>query len=493
MARKKQSTVRRRSIKKQQATTAARKNKTIIKEIFKWIASDDELFAKDRFHGNIKWKPEQLVVQALIWSWQETKNVTDAFAQTLEICEELGMENVAKSYTSMMNGLDRYQEIFKLRLRQRLQELAKAVAGRFWRDGDWGLIGFDGSRATTPRSVSNEKAFCAANYGKGTTAKYRKKKSKGMRRKQNKKNKPHPQTPQAWITMMWHMRLRLPWTWRLGPSNSSERGHVKEMLEHEDFPENTLFCGDAGFVGYPLWSSIIAAGQNFLVRIGGNVNLLSETADIKRAGGGIVFCWPKGQMNSGAAPLRLRLVKVKIGKTKIWLLTSVLDTEKLSKKQLVRYYKMRWGVEVEFRGLKQTIDKHKLRCRNSDRVIVELDWSIRAMAVAELIALREQIPNEETETSEDGPSYDTKDRSLANTMRALRKCMRNLHKYKIPNDNLLHQLSCAIVQKYNNHTDKRARYRPKNPDKKPLGDPGVRKMNANEKEKLKKLIENLAA
>jgi len=45
---------------------------------------------------------------------------------------------------------------------------------------------------------------------------------------------------------MWHMGLRLPWTWRLGPSNSSERGHVMEMLEKEEFPENTLFCGDAG-------------------------------------------------------------------------------------------------------------------------------------------------------------------------------------------------------------------------------------------------------
>lgn len=52
--------------------------------------------------------------------------------------------------------------------------------------------------------------------------------------------------------MMWHMGLRLPWTWRLGPSNSSERGHVMEMLQQEEFPENTLFCGDAGFVGYPL-------------------------------------------------------------------------------------------------------------------------------------------------------------------------------------------------------------------------------------------------
>ena len=175
--------------------------------------------------------------------------------------------------------------------------------------------------------------------------------------------------------MIWHMNLRLPWTWRLGPSNSSERGHVMEILEQEQFPEDTLFCGDAGFIGYDFWRAILAAEANFLVRVGGNVNLLSEKADIKRLGGGIVLCWPKGKMKSGAAPLRLRLVKVKIGKTTMWMLTSILEPKKLPKKKIIRYYKMRWGVEVEYRGLKQTIDKRNLRCRNSDRVYVELDWS----------------------------------------------------------------------------------------------------------------------
>lgn len=291
--------------------------------------------------------------------------------------------------------------------------------------------------------------------------------------------------------MMWHMGLRLPWTWRLGPSNSSERGHVMEILEKEKFPKKTLFCGDAGFIGYPLWNAILAAGGDFLVRVGANVNLLSKTADIKKRGGGLVLCWPKDKMNSGAKPLRLRLVQVKIGKTKMWLLTSVLNPKDLSRKKSVQFYKMRWGIEIEFRGLKQTIDKHKLRCRNSDRVLVELDWSIRAMAVAELIALREQIAKEQEALEED--AYDPKDRSLANTMRALRQCMRKLHKYPNPSDELLHQLSQASVQKYENHTDKKARYRPKNPDKKPLGDPNVRKMSAKEYQRLKIISQNLAA
>ncbi len=268
-----------------------------------------------------------------------------------------------------------------------------------------------------------------------------------------------------------------------------------KMLEKEEFPENTLFCGDAGFVGYPLWNAIATAGQDFLIRVGANVNLLSETADIKKRGGGIVLCWPKGQMNSGSPPLRLRLIQVKVGKTKMWMLTSVLDHKKLTKRKIIRYYEMRWGIEVEFRGLKQTIDKHKLRCRNSDRLLVELDWSIRAMAIAELIALREQLPDESKADSgtHDPKAYDPKDRSLANTMRALRQCMRNQEKYPKPGDGILDQLGRAFVERYDNGTDKRARYRPKNPDKKPLGDPRIRKLNKEEREILRKIGGNIAA
>ena len=488
MSRRKQSN---RIHKQRRRESQRRKNKAIFHALLGWLIPEGELFTKDRFHGNIKWTPEQLAQQAMIWALQDTRNVTDAFAMTSEACEDLKIEKGAKTYTAFINAIDRYQEVFSLRLRSHFQGLAEEAAGRFWRDRGWVLMGFDGSRATTPRTVSNEKEFCAPNYGKGKTAKYRKKKTKGIRGRKSEKSE--PQAPQVWITMMWHMSLRLPWTWRLGPSNSSERGHVMEILEQEEFPENTLFCGDAGFVGYDFWKAILDADGHFLVRVGGNVSLLSETADIKKLAGGIVLCWPKGKMDSGAEPLRLRLVKVKIGKTMMWMLTSVLDPKKLPKKKIIQFYKMRWGVEVEFRGLKQTIDKRNLRCRNSDRVYVELDWSIRAMAFVELIALREQIPKEHENQTQVEPIYDTKDRSLANTIRAVRKCMRNLNKYADASSGLLFELSGALVQKYNNGTDKRARYRPKNPDKKPLGEPKVRKLTREEREKLRKINEQIAA
>jgi hypothetical protein len=479
------------SLKKRRAKHAREKNKKVLVQFVNWLVVARQLFAKVALHGNIKWKPEEIAVQALIWSWMETNNVTDAFDETLEICADLGLKNAAKTYATFMNALTRYQAMFSDTLREHFQSRAEQAGGRFFHSDDWVLMGFDGSRATAPRTVSNEKAFCAPNYGKGVRAKYGKKKSKGMRRKRISQNKTEPQAPQVWITLIWHMGLRLPWTWRLGPSNSSERDHVKEILQQEVFPENTLFCGDAGFVGYPLWSSILNVGGDFLVRVGANVKLLSKQADVKKQGDGIVLCWPKGRMNSGDPPIRLRLVKVKVGKTNMWMLTSVLNRKQFSKKQIVRYYKMRWGIEVEFRGLKQTIDKRKLRSRNSERLLVELDWSIRGMAIAELAATREQVEAARKQKSTD--TYNPKDRSLAETVRALRKCMKNRNKTSAPNDGLLDHLAKAIVQRYENKTDKRARYRPKNPNKKPLGDPEVRIINDEQREKLRQYTQNIAA
>jgi hypothetical protein len=458
--------------------------------LLQWVLPEGELFSQDEFHGNVRWSPDQLAAQALIWSWQETKQVTDAFTHAHEVCDELGLRETARSYTSLMNALERYDHLWMQRMRDRCQTLAQEVGGRFFRTDGWVLIGFDGSRATAPRTISNEQAFCAPHYGRGKRARHGKKKSKGMRRKRNKQHPPHPQEPQAWITMMWHMGLRLPWTWRLGPSHSSERDHVKEILAAEDFPKNTLFCGDAGFTGYPLWQAILQAKGHFVVRVGGNVNLLSEHADVKKLGGGIVLCWPKGKVESGEPPLRLRLAQVRVGKTKMWLLTSVLDARRLTRRQLVRVYKMRWGIEVEFRGLKQTIDKNQLRCRNSDRVLVELNWSLCAMTVAELLALREQLTQRERRPCHQN---DPQDRSLANTMRALRKAMRNLRTPCNPGDNLLQNLARAKVQRYRNRTDKRARYRPANPDKKTLGEPQLRKINTRERDRLTTHNQHIAA
>jgi hypothetical protein len=465
-------------------------NKNSLLKLWEWFFPAG-IFAKIVFHGNTKWVPTQLVILAFCWTWSDARCLTDAFVEAAESgCSLFGLPTL-RTYQGFIRALVKWSPVLISTLTSVLRQRMEEIGGRFWRKGGWVPIAFDGSRSTAPRTKSNESAYCAAGYGTGYTAKYRRKKSQGMRRKRNEKNKAQPQEPQAWITLMWHMGLRLPWSWRLGPSNSSERDHVMEMLKAEYFPENALFCGDAGFIGYPLWARILEQGHDLLVRAGANVYLQVETAPgrvIKEGRDQIVLCWPKEAQKASQPPLRLRLIHARIKKTKVWLLTSVLDRKKLTLKQAVHLYEMRWGIELEFRGLKQTLNRADLRSRNENRLRVELDWSILGMAIAELLALKEQLSENAAKQKKDQPGK----RSLAGTMRALRWSLRNLDKETEPGQSLEVRLREAVIDDYKRTSSKRARYRPPNPDKKPLGDPKLRILTLDEKKELRGINVNLA-
>jgi hypothetical protein len=391
----------------------------------------------------------------------------------------------------MMNALAVHTESLMKILQTVLQQRMKQIGKDNWQSGRWVAIAFDGSRDSAPRTVANEAAFCAANYGHGKTAKFRKKKTKGMRRQNNKQNPATPPRPQVWITMMWHMGLRLPWTWRLGPSNTSERADVMDMVHNEKFPENTLFCGDAGFIGYPLWSAMVEAGYHFLVRVGGNVSLLTESGDCTLKGNQRVLSWPREAMTAGRPPLKLRLVRLRVGRTWMWLLTSVLDHKKLNLKEIREQYKQRWGIEVEFRGLKQTLDKRDLRCRNEARVKTELHWSLLAMALTELFTLKIQLPQYPPDrTTSSGMAVPQK-RSLAESVRAIRWSLTHVKDVPDSDEKTLSQkLLLARTDDYERNAGKAARYRPPNPDKKPLGDPKIRRLKPDERKKLKAIKAN---
>lgn len=447
-------------------------------------------------HGNRTWQPYQLVIQAFLWTWSNAHTLTDAFDEATQYCRTLLGNAALSTYQGFMAALVKWSPLLIANLLAALRQHAPAIGGRFWKVGQWVPIAFDGSQSATPRTKSNETAYHAANYGQGKTAKYRKKKTKGMRRQNNQNNPAQKPQPRVWITLLWHMGLRLPWAWRLGPSNSSERDHVMTMLAEEDFDQRTLFCGDAGFIGYPLWAQIVQEGHDFLVRVGANVHLLVESLNgqvVTEGNDQFVYCWPKDAQRDGLPPLRLRLVSVQLKKATMWLLTSVLDAKKLSSAELAELYRMRWGVEVEFRGLKQTLDRAELRSHNDERVLVELDWSILGMAVAELWALKEQLDKQKTPQSCWPTKYTPGKRSLAETVRTLRWCLRNLPEVSRPGDGLAVRLAKAVTDDYKRSSSKRARYRPANPDKKPLGDPKIRLFTTKEKLKLHDTLLDLAA
>lgn len=473
-------TVQRRKAKKDRkdqkvSRPQRQRNKQHANKAMKNFFGNEDMFAKFRFHGNISWRATDVARMAVLFSWSEKKNVTDAFTETVKRTKQLDAKITHTTYQGFMGALTNYNHIFIPTLISHLQQKMLNIGGEFAEESGFVPIAFDGSRNSASRTHSNEQELCSA-----------KSKKKAARSRSGVPDS----RPQAWITMMWHMGFRLPWDWRLGPSDSSERGHVREMLKEGYFPKNTLFCGDAGFVGYDFWRSMIDLGHDFMVRVGSNITLIGETFDYHELEGGEVLCWPKNKQGQHP-PLRLRLVQVTIGSADVYLLTSVLSSTRLSASSMVKLYKMRWGIEIEFRGLKQTLNGENLRCRNADRVYTELNWSMLSMAIAELLALTEQLAKQDHRSG----GYTPKDRSLANTMRAIYDCLDELREFVSPKADLFHRLAEAVTDSYQRNRSKKARFRPKQSEKKKkkIKPPEVRPMERDEKEKLKNIRANAVA
>lgn len=316
-----------------------------LRKAMEWVV-DQSIFRNLQTHGNTSWIAKDLVMLAVLWVWSEKSQLTAAFQEAVVWSKRLFGGVAVGSYQALTNALVRYGGQLVPLLWNRLHQLMEQVADDHWRIGLWLVIAVDGSRVSTPRTKANEKAFRAANYGKSNSAKYRKKKSKNKRKKN--RVKAETVTPQIWITLLWHMGLRLPWSWKLGPSDSSERAHFRDMLATQKFPKNTLFCGDAGFVGYDLWRSIIDAEHNFLIRVGGNVRLLTKLGYYARERDGIVYVWPDSAARKMHPPFVLRLIHLKGERGDVYLLTNVLNLRHLSNALASRLYKLRWGIERMF-------------------------------------------------------------------------------------------------------------------------------------------------
>jgi hypothetical protein len=178
---------------------------------------------------------------------------------------------------------------------------------------------------------------------------------------------------QLWLTAMWHARTGLPWDWRLGPSDSSERAYMLQMLL--DLPKNVLVVADAGFAGYDYWKAIMDSGRHFLIRVGGNVKLLKRLG-VARETEQTVYLWPDRNAKKKQPPLVLRLIIVHDGKQTWYLVTSVLEKSTLSDADVAKAYQARWGIELFYRNFKQTFGRSKLRSLAADNAETEANWSL---------------------------------------------------------------------------------------------------------------------
>jgi len=459
-----------------------------LRRALNWIVSDS-IFAHVHLHGNVKWKPLALVCLAIFWVWSSQPGLVEAAKDAMATVAKLfGSDAVAvTSYQALTAALVRYTPQLLPALWARLQSLMQQSGQAGRRVGKWLPLAVDGSRVSVPRTQQNEERFSKPKKPRGKKKSRTNKRSRHAqrkRRKQRAKSHYNPQAvgPQMWLTLLWHIGLRLPWCWKLGPSYSSERAHLATLLAELRFPLFTLFCGDAGFVGYDFWRSILDRGHSFLMRVGGNVRLL-KSLGVVRQKGDIVYCWPDEAAKKKQPPLVLRLLRFRDGRGEVYLVTNILDDQELTSKQASRIYRGRWGVELQFRALKQTYGRSKLRARTPEIAEIELHWSLLGLTMLQLLAMKEQ-------TRAGEPADKT---SIAAVLRIVRSMIVDPSEARPPSESLQNRLRNATTDSYQRQSKKHSRNYPRRKEEPCTGAPLILMATAEQREKARKILASKAA
>jgi hypothetical protein len=215
-------------------------------------------------------------------------------------------------------------------------------------------LGVDGTRLNTPRAAELERRL-----GQAATA---------------------AAGPQVWVTAVVHLSLGLLWAWWLGKGDANERQHLRRLLTR--LPAQALLVADAGYQGYELVQALLGAGVHFLIRVSSQTTLYPEGGVPQAAWSeGVVYWWTEEARKKGWPPLRLRLIRVRRPgrQPDVWLVTSVLSAERLSREAAGRFYRLRWESEGFFRTYKRTLAKVKLHSRTVRLVHREVEGSLLAV------------------------------------------------------------------------------------------------------------------
>jgi hypothetical protein len=413
------------------------------------------------FRAECTWTPETLLFAALLWAWSDERTVIDRFttARKIIINRYAEQPEPAGSYQAFIKMLRKWTEPLRQALstafRQRMAQTLAAV----WMVEGWLVFAVDGSRVDVPRTRKNEDRYSPKSK-LSRKAQKRRRAAKRRRTRQTMLER-RANVPRIWLTMMWHVGSGLPWDWRTGPSDSSERGHFQEMLDST--PAGSLLTADAGFVGYDFWKAVLDADRHLLVRVGSNVKLLKKLG-YARERDGLVYLWPDRAAKKRLRPLVLRMVVVtNADRQPVYLVTSVMSKEKLSDAQMPTVYRKRWGIEVYYRHCKQTFDRRKLRSQNPDNAMVELHWSLLGMWAMGLHAHSRLV----------GQGVSPERISFAGVWRAYRRPMREYKSPPDPGERMRQLIDRALIDPYQ-RTNKTSRDYPRKKQEQSAGPPILR-------------------
>lgn len=445
-----------------------------LRAVLDWLLADADLSAA-RFRDLCTWTPRGLTAAALLWAWSGEVTLTERFTWARKIAvRALGLGAVtAGTYQAFLKMLRAWTTVLAVALvaalRRRMRE---DLAGRFL-VGGYAVFGVDGSRLELPRTGSNEAHFAPA-PGRRPKPKPGRRRARAEAARAKKAN-----SPQMWLTTMWHVGTGLPWDWRTGPSGDSERDHLKAMIDA--LPAGALVTADAGFVGYEYWKALLDSGRHLLIRVGANVRLLKGLG-YAEGRAGLVYLWPDREAARRRPPLVLRLVVAHGRRHPVYLVTSVLDAEGLSDERVIRIYALRWGVELFYRHFKQTFGRRKLRSHRGENAAVEATWSLLGLWA---LGLHAQV-----ELARDG--IPARRVSVAGLLRAYRASMREYRSRPGPGESLRERLSGAVIDVYK-RSNKASRDYPRKKQSHAIGAPEIRPATGVEIELAQQIKDNHAS
>ncbi len=404
-----------------------------------WLRS--VVFASVAFRLDCQWTPLGLSATALLWGCSGAVCLTDRWQQALEAGRAIlpGQVPAKMSYQAFVKMLRKWtsklRELLLLAFRSQVERLFPQL----FRLYGFAIFSGDGSRIDLPRTKSQEAVNSPAKYRNPP----KKRKKKGQTRaKVAKKSRSSAAArarqgskPMMWITTLWHVTTGLAWDWRLGPSDSSERAHLREMLA--SLPLLSLIICDAGFVGYDFFKSIMDAKQELLIRVGSNVRLLRKLGTVCETSQ-TVYLWPEGARKRRQPPLVLRLVVLNDGRKPVYLVTSVLDEKKLSDAMVADLYRRRWGIELYYRHLKQTFGRGKLRSHNAENADLEMHWSLLGLG-AMLLDTTHELQRVNIAPNRLG---------VAAMLKAFRSAITHYDRAAKPGKSLAKRLQAAIIDAY---------------------------------------------
>jgi Transposase DDE domain len=313
---------------------------------------------KTRRNKSSRWTTQPLVLVLLFMTWcsgdsqAERFEIAKAYCQVAWLAKRRGP---GKTVAGFQKALARLPLAVLRTIVAGVRQVLVQRLGLLWFFEGFVPIGCDGSRVTCPRTPELERRLGAA--GKNKSA------------------------PSLWVTALVHLRWGVPLAWRFGRSNADERAHLRRLLGV--LPRQALLVADAGYVGFLLTHCLVQNQVMFLLRMCSNARLYTETqVALEHFREGIVYYWPSEKdEKAGAAPLRLRLIRIRARRRNndVWLLTNVLDEQRLPLSLAGQMFRWRWQSEGCFRNYKYTVKKVKLVSRSLRLVHREAEGSWLAL------------------------------------------------------------------------------------------------------------------